>query len=115
MLFITGEDPLRLFAGMNIETVPSVVHTTVNVIEVPAVAFGYGDPQVAVPELETVCLPQLILSLKFAVMVTVRDFEGDVEYVHELMVGRDSSTVGDTSTADPTVNLRITFVDASTT
>ena len=33
----------------------------------------------AVPELETVCFPQLIRSLKFAVMVTVRDFEGDVE------------------------------------
>jgi hypothetical protein len=62
-----------------IETVPSVVHTMVNVIEVPAVAFGYGDPQVAVPDLETVCFPQLTLSLKFAVIVTVRELEGDVE------------------------------------
>lgn len=79
MLFITGKDPLSVFPVTPIETVPSVVQTTVNVIEVPAVAFGYGVPQVAVPELETVCFPQLILSLKFAVKVTVRDFEGDVE------------------------------------
>jgi hypothetical protein len=79
ILFITGKDALIPFPLTLIETVPSVVHTTVNVIDVPAVAFGYGDPQVAVPELETVCFPQLIRSLKFAVMVTVRDFEGDVE------------------------------------
>jgi hypothetical protein len=62
-----------------IETVPSVVHTIVNVIEVPAVAFGIGDPQVALPDEETVCLPQLIRSLKFAVIETVRDLEGVVE------------------------------------
>jgi len=48
MLFMTGKDPLSPFPLTLIETVPSVVHTTVNVIEVPAVAFGYGDPQVAV-------------------------------------------------------------------
>ena len=40
MLFMTGEDPLSVFTLTPIETVPSVVHTTVNVIEVPAVAFG---------------------------------------------------------------------------
>jgi hypothetical protein len=40
MLFMTGEDPLSTFPVTPIEIVPSVVHTTVNVIEVPAVAFG---------------------------------------------------------------------------
>jgi hypothetical protein len=90
------------------ETVPSEVHTIVKVIEVPAVAFGYGFPQVAVPDLETVCLPQLILSLKFAVTVTVRDLEGDEEVAHELTVGRDSSTLGEIALADPIVNVLIT-------
>jgi hypothetical protein len=86
----------------------------VNVIEVPAVAFGYGDPQMAVPDLETVCFPQLILSLKFAVIVTVRELEGDVEVLQELMVGRDSSTMGEISAPDPTVNVRITLDSAPT-
>ena len=48
MLFMTGKDPLSPFPVTSIEIVPSVVHTMVNVMEVPAVAFGYGDPQVAV-------------------------------------------------------------------
>ncbi len=87
----------------------------VNVIEVPAVAFGYGDPQVAVPDLETVCFPQLILSLKFAVIITVRELEGDVEVLQELMAGRDSSTLGETATAGPIMKVFITWVDASTT
>ena len=40
MFFMSGEDPLSTFPVTPIEIVPSVVHTTVNVIEVPAVAFG---------------------------------------------------------------------------
>ena len=68
----------------------------------------------AVPVAETDCLPQLIRSLKFAVIVTVRDLEGDEEVLHELMVGRDSSTIGAISAAAPIVNVRITCVDAST-
>jgi hypothetical protein len=84
------------------------VHTIVNVIELPAVAFGYGFPQVAVPVLETACLPQLILSLKIAVTVTVRDDEGDDEVVKEVIVGRLSSRLGETVLADPIVNVFIT-------
>jgi len=79
MLFMIGKllsSPLLVILN---ETVPSVVHTTLKMIEVPEVAFGTGDPQVAVPDLETVCFPQLIRSLKFAVIETVRDLEGEVE------------------------------------
>ncbi len=40
MLFINGYKFKSPFPLTLIETVPSEVHTTVNVIEVPAVAFG---------------------------------------------------------------------------